>query len=282
MSNEYVSRLEAIQSTFKRREVSIVQPKSEFPELFVTVPDEWPEVKLAPLYDVHYGNALHASTTFLRHADWLANEPHVLTFNGGDLVENAIIGSPGIFGQKFFTQEQHDGAVELVAPFQHKMLFAIPGNHEARTFRQAGFDIASQFATDLQIPYSPDYMFLTVRWRGNKFRIVAHHGTGAAQTAGAQRNAARKDMPWTSADIYWTGHLHQPMVDLIYRTDHDQKTGEMFTRQSLVIISPSYLQYFKGYGAAKRLSPGVIGLTSVTLHEDGRMDAEVHAKGRRL
>lgn len=280
---EYVSRLQDIQLTFKDKIVLVEKPESEFPELFVTVPDDWPYVKLAPLYDVHYGNALHASTTFLRHIDWLEKEPYVLTWNGGDLVENAIIGSPGIFGQKFFTQEQHDGAVELIAPFQHKMMFAIPGNHEARTMRQAGFDIARQFANDLQIPYFEDYAFVTIRWRGNNFRVCAHHGTGASQTPGAQRNAARKDMPWVSgADIFWTGHLHQPIVDLAYRSDFNQETGEMVTRQSFVIISPSYLQYFKGYGAAKRLTPGVTGLTVVTLHEDGRMDALLHAKGKRL
>jgi hypothetical protein len=162
------------------------------------------------------------------------------------------------------------------------MLFAIPGNHEARTMNSAGFDIARQFATDLQIPYFSDYCFCTIRWRGNNFRICAHHGTGAAQTAGGQRNAARKDMPWTAADIYWTGHLHQPIVDLVYRTDHNQATGSMVTRQSLVIISPSYVQYFGCYAAAKRLSPGVIGLIPVTLQDDGRIDATIHAKGERL
>jgi hypothetical protein len=279
---EYVSRLESLQSQFQPRQILIEKPESEFPELIVTVPSNWPYVKLAPLYDVHYGNALHASTTFIRHLDWLEKDPYVLTWNGGDLVENAILGSPGIFSQKFFSQEQHDGSVELVAPIQHKTLFAIPGNHEARTYRQTGFDLARQFAKDLRVPYFEDYCFCTIKWRGNNFRIAAHHGTGAAQTAGAQRNAARKDMPWVGADMYWTGHLHQPIVDLVYRSDFDQKAGNMVTRQSFVIISPSYLQYFKGYGAAKRLSPGVVGLTVVTLNEDGRMDATLHAKGKRL
>lgn len=281
--NEYVSRLEVLQLQFKQREISTVKPESEFPELFITVPDSWPYVTLAPLYDVHYGNALHSSTAFLRHLDWMEKEPYVLTWNGGDLVENAILGSPGIFSQKFFSQEQQDGSIELVTPIQNKFLFAIPGNHEARTQRQTGFDLARQFATDLQIPYFEDYCFCTIKWRGNNFRICAHHGTGASQTPGAQRNAARKDMPWVGgADLFWTGHLHQPIVDLAYRSDFNQRTGEMVTRQSFVIISPSYVQYFKGYGASKRLTPGVIGLTAVTLQEDGRMDAALHAKGKRL
>ncbi|MGH9967981.1 MAG: hypothetical protein ACREBG_09150, partial [Pyrinomonadaceae bacterium] len=124
--------------------------------------------------------------------------------------------------------------------------------------------------------------FCTVKWRGMNFRIAAHHGTGAAQTAGGQRNAARKDMPWVKADIYWTGHLHQPMADLVYQADFDQRTGEMITRQAFVIISPSYLRYFGGYAAEKRYAPGVLGLISATLQADGRIDVSLHAKGMRL
>lgn len=280
-NSDYVSRLATIQSLFQPREFRLEKPDSEFPELFVHIPDEWPHIQLAPLYDVHMGHELHASTTFLRHRDWLVNEPYVLSWNGGDMWENAILGSPGIFSQRGIPHEQIDAAVEQTAPLQHKMIFALPGNHEARTFRQTGFDIARVFADALNLPYFPDYCFCTIKWRGQNFRVCAHHGTGAAQTPGGQRNAARKDMPWVKTDLYWTGHLHQPIVDLAYQADFDQRTGRMDTRQALVIVSPSYLRYFGGYAAAKRMAPGAIGLTPVILRDDGRIDASIHAKGNR-
>lgn len=260
----------------------VTRPDSQYPELVIRVPDEWPFIELVPLYDVHLGHRLHHTAKFLRHAEWLSTRPYAIGWNGGDLIENSIIGSPGIFDQTSVPQEQFDAAIELVTPFKHKLAFAIPGNHEARTARVAGFDIARTLAKALGIEYFPDYCFVDIQWRGMHFHIAAHHGTGAAQTAGGQRNAARKDMPWMEADIYWTGHLHQPIVDLVARFDHDQTTGLMVQRDSLVIISPSYLQYFGGYGAAKRLAPGVTGLTCVTLEPDGKMVATVHANGRRL
>jgi len=260
----------------------IERPSNGCPELLVTIPDDWPYVQLAPLYDVHFGHRLHASDQFLRHAEWLADQPYVLGWNGGDLIENAIIGSPGMFDQKKVPQDQFDAALEIVYPFREKLIFAIPGNHEARTARVSGIDIARFFAEKLDIKYFSDYCFCTLKWRGNQFRICAHHGTGAAQTPGGQRNAARKDMPWVEADLYWTGHLHQPMVDLVARFDFDQKSGLMIPRDSLVIISPSYLGYFGGYGAAKRMAPGVTGLIAATLREDGRIDVEIHAHGKRL
>lgn len=262
--------------------VNIERPSTPYPELLVTIPDDWPFVELVPFYDVHFGHRLHASEQFMRHINWLAARPYALGWDGGDIWENAIVGAPGIFDQNTDPQAQFEGAVEFFYHVREKLLFAIPGNHEARTARVAGFDVARILAQRLDIQYFPDYCFCTIRWRGNNFRIAAHHGTGAAQTPGGQRNAARKDMPWVEADLYWTGHLHQPIVDLVARFDFDQRSNLMVQRNSLVIISPSYLSYFGGYGAAKRLSPGVTGLIPVTLQEDGRMDVSIHAEGRRL
>lgn len=89
-------------------------------------------------------------------------------------------------------------------------------------------------------------------------------------------------MPWVGADLYWTGHLHQPIADVAYRADFDQSTDRMVTRSSVVIISPSYLRYFGGYGAAKRLSPGSLGLTIAELQSTGNIRVTVDAKGIRL
>ena len=279
---KYESHLDQIQRTFKPRKITLEVPESEFPELIVTVPDSWPHVKLAPWYDVHRGHALHAKKMFKRHMGWFASDPHVLGWNGGDFHENVVIGSPGIWSQITYPGEQFDDAAAILAPIQHKLLFAIPGNHEARTMRVAGFDIAKALANDLKLPYFPDYCFCTLKWRGMKFRLVAHHGTGAAATPGGQRNAARKDMPWVGADLYWTGHLHQPIADPVYRVDYDQANDRMVSRGSFVIISPSYLQYFGGYGASKRLGPGMLGLTVAILQANGNIEVTQHAKGTRL
>lgn len=266
----------------KKRTVQIERPESEFPELVVTVPDSWPHIKLAPLYDVHIGHALHASRLFKRHMEWLEQEPYALSWNGGDLFENVVEGSPGVWSQKETPNEQWKVARKTLEPIQRKLLFAIPGNHEARTYRVAGFDIAEALAGAVELEYFPDYCFCTVKWRGNKFRICAHHGTGTAASPGGQRNAARKDMPWMGADMYWTGHLHQPIADVVYRADYDQATDRMVSRASVVIISPSYLAYFGGYGAAKRLGPGAMGLTVAELQSGGNIEVKLHAKGKRL
>jgi hypothetical protein len=281
---DFVTEVEKIQKTYKKRLVRMEKPESEFPELIVTVPDSWKQIQLAPLFDVHIGSGEHDSPLFTKHMEWLAKTPNVLTFNGGDLFENATKDSPGgsVTAQKKSPEEQIIDATRIVAPIQHKMLFSLPGNHEDRTFNGAGMDSAHRLANDLRLPYFLDYCFCTIKWRGNNFRLLAHHGSGAATTPGAQRNAARKDMPWGKFDIFWTGHLHQPMADVVYQTDFDQTTGRMIERSAIVMISPSYVKYFGGYAAKKRLAPGMRGLGIVTLQEDGRMDVSLHARGTRL
>jgi len=268
----------------KKPVFSVERPTSTFPELVVTVPDSWGSIQLAPLYDVHIGAGEHDAALFQRHLTWIRRTPNVLTFNGGDMIENAskLSVGAGVYSQDFSPQNQLVEALKQLAGVSHKMLFSLPGNHEART-QIMGVDVAQWMSWMLGVPYFSDYCFCTIKWRGNCFRILAHHGTGAAQTAGAQRMAARKDVLWARpVDIYWTGHLHQPLVDVLYQTDADQKTGLLYERNGLVLISPSYLGYFGSYAAQKRYSPGTRGLAVVVLHDDGRIDAEIHARGRRL
>jgi len=283
-TDEFKSRVERLQEKFKKREVKIFRPESEFPELIVVVPDSWNSIQLAPLFDVHIGSGDHDAELFARHLDWIERTPNVLTWNGGDMVENATKESPGASSlvQKGTPNQQLFSAAKSLSAIQHKMLFAIPGNHEDRTFNVAGLDGAEQLAEHLKIPYFSDYAFITIKWRGNNFRGCVHHGAGGAQTPGAQRNAARKDMPWTSFDFFWTGHLHQPMVDVVFRTDFDQATGRIYERNSVVIISPSYVKYFGGYAAKRRMAPGSRGLIAAELNADGRIDISLHARGRRI
>lgn len=269
---------------FKLRKFRSLIPASEFPELIIEIPNSWPHVIIAPLYDVHIGHSQHDAALFERHANWLAKAPYVLSFDGGDLIENASklsVGS-GVYEQDYSPHNQLVIAIKKLAHLRHKMLFKLPGNHEDRTLI-TGVDIGAWLAWLLDIPYFPDFCFCTVKFAGNNFRILAHHGTGSAQTAGGQIMAARKAVPFFKPfDVYWTGHLHSSNVAVLYQTDFDQKTGRAVERHGLIIVSPSYMKYFGTYAAKRAYAPGLRGLHAITLHRDGRIDANVHANGRRL
>src|SRR5271166_6109326 len=280
-ADEYMTNLELIQESFLKREFKRHVPKTEYPELRITVPDSFETIELAPLYDVHMGSKEHDGKLFQRHLEWIAETPNVLSWLGGDIFENKTANEAYMGHDPLSPEEQLLLATETLAPIQHKLFCSFPGNHEARTAKQAGMDSAKRLAENLRLPYFTDYVIITIKWRGNKFRILAMHGAGGGSTPGAQRNSARKELTWIHPDIIWSGHLHQPLTDPVKMFCFDQKTDEVYEKDSLVIISPSYVKYFGGYAAAKRLSPGLRGLGVVTLNEDGRLDSSVHARGSR-
>jgi hypothetical protein len=282
-SEQFTSELEEIQAGFQPRAFKFRRPKNtDFPQIFITLPDELETIQLAPLYDVHIGSKEHDGGLLEKHLRWIADTPNVFTWNGGDAFENKTPHEGHMGMDPTSPEEQLLEVTKKFGIVQHKMLFSIPGNHEDRTFKQSGMAGAKRLAENLKVPYFGDYVFATIKWRDNNFRILAHHGAGGATTAGAQRNSARKELAWTRADMIWTGHLHQPIVDQVFTTDYDQKTGLLFERDTLVIISPSYLKYFGGYAAKVRLAPGIRGLSVAMLQPNGRIDANVHARGRRL
>ena len=286
VERDWSSELEEVQESFRKRAFKIKAyrpaPQFEFPELDIVLPDALDTIELAPLYDVHVGSREHDGDLLKRHLNWIAETPNVFTWNGGDAFENKTPHEGHMGQDPMSPEEQLFEATKIFGTVQHKMMFSIPGNHEDRTFKQSGMSGSRRLADNLRVPYFRDYAFVNLKWRGNNFRLLAHHGAGGAQTPGAQRNAARKELTWAKPDLLWTGHLHQPMTDTVYVMDVDQKTGSAFERGILVIISPSYVRYFGGYAAHNRMAPGLRGLSVVTLQEDGRMDTSVHARGRRL
>lgn len=251
---------------------------AHIPAIEVNVPDKWPYIKLAPWYDVHIGG--NNQPKFEADLEWFAKEPYTLGWLGGDIIENASklsIGS-GVYEQDFKPDNQLVLAVRSFAAIRHKLLFGIQGNHEDRS-NLMGVDLAAWTAGMLQLPYSPDFVFLKLNWRGQHFKITAHHGSGGAATPGAQLNAMRRMREFGEADIYWMGHLHQERVDKMITSVNDGSASRL--RESLFVLSPSYVPYFGTYAAKKRLPMGAQGLGIVTLSPDGTMEYTMQAKGQR-
>jgi len=279
---EYQTELEAIQETFKKRNFKRYKPLSEYPELLVTIPDELSTVELAPLYDVHIGSRELDEVLLDKHLDWIARTPNVFSWLGGDAFENKTSKEAYMGHDPISPEEQILRATEKFAKVQHKLFFSIPGNHEDRTIKQAGTSSAKRLADNLKVPFFNDYTMLTIKWRNNRFRGLCHHGAGGGQTPGSQRNAARKELVWYHPDFLWTGHLHQALTDPVKMFAIDQKTDRVYEKDALVLISPSYVKYFNGYSAKGRMTPGQRGLSVVILNDDGRLDANIHARGKRL
>ena len=279
---EYLTEIETIQESFKSRTFKRFKPESEYPEIIITIPDSLTTIELAPLYDVHIGSRELDESMLDRHLDWIARTPNVFSWLGGDEIENKTAKQAHMGHDPLSPEEQLLNATKKFAKIQHKLLFEVAGNHGDRTRQQSGMDSGKRLADNLRLPYFPDYAMLTIKWRDHKFRGLIHHGAGGGVTPGSQRNSARKELTWFHPDFLWTGHLHQTLIDTVKISCTDQKTDRAYEKDALVMISPSYLKYFGGYAANKRMPPGQRGLSVVILNPDGRMDANTHARGKRL
>jgi hypothetical protein len=280
--DQFANELESIQAGFRKKEYRFKRLKSEIPQLHIRLSDKLESILIGPLFDVHIGSPEHDKVLLDEHLGWIADTPNVFSFDGGDATENKTQHEAKMGRDTMSPRDQVLQATRDFGRVAHKLLFKLAGNHEDRTYKQAGFDSAETLAENLKIPYFGDYCFCTIFWRGNRVRLAAHHGAGGGQTPGSQRNAARKELVWIQPDILWTGHLHQTLTDRTTVWDRDQKTGEMYERDILVMISPSYLKYFGSYAAKKRMAPGQRGLSVIEIHENGRLDANVHARGKRI
>ena len=279
-NDEWQSETELLQKTFRKQAFKRHKPESDFPEIDITIPDHIESPELAPLFDVHVGSQQHDGSLLEKHLRWIADTPNVFTWDGGDVTENVTDSRMG--WTPMSNEEQVYQASKRLAVVRHKLFFKLAGNHEDRTQKHSGTSSSRRIADILNVPHFGGYCFATIKWRGNKFRLLTHHGAGGGATPGAQRNSARKELVWAKPDILWTGHLHAPMADTVYLTDVDQKTGRIFERGAVVLISPSYLKFFGGYAEKMRMTPSLRGLSVCRLQEDGRIDITIHARGKRL
>ena len=125
-------------------------------------------IELAPLYDVHVGSRELDEELLDRHLDWIARTPNVFTWNGGDAFENKTPHEGHMGADPMNPEEQLLAVTEKFAKVQSKMLFAIPGNHEDRTFKQSGMSSSKRLADNLKIPYFKDYAMVSMKWRGKQ------------------------------------------------------------------------------------------------------------------
>jgi len=110
---------------------------TEQPYVLCQLPNFKGRLKIALLFDVHYGHAAHRYDKFIKYIQWIKNNKNVYAILGGDLMENALDDGRGMsYDQRTNPHTQFDDMYKILAPIAHKILVAIPGNHENRTYKK--------------------------------------------------------------------------------------------------------------------------------------------------
>jgi UDP-2,3-diacylglucosamine pyrophosphatase LpxH len=234
---------------------------------------QWKEIRIVPLSDVHYGAIAHADEKFDEYLQWIETNENVFCFINGDLLENALGDSIGgaIYDTKYMPRKQVHDMITKLAPIAHKILWALPGNHEARTRSKSGIDPLEYICDKLEVPYVNDSTYATIRWGDEKWEMFAQHGRSASQTKGGKMNAAAKPGHWQElVHFLIMGHVHDNIANSQQVVVRNHRDFKLELRDQYVVVCPSFYGYFNTYASRAAMAPGSIGGVALILYPNGK------------
>lgn len=231
-------------------------------------------LQVALLYDLHYGHAKHRREKLQSYVDWIQRSPNVYAILGGDLMENAI--DRGMqYDQDVQPHSQLDELTAILAPIAHKILFSVPGNHEERTFKATGIDVAKVLADKLEVPYFSGPVFCSILANGHKWTIFAQHGRGNSQTKGGKMNMASRPASFVNnVDFIVCGHVHDRVSEAQTIIVEDPANCRLIYKNQWVVIAPSFLGWMDTYAYRAGYRPPSLGGVAIYLYEDGTCKAD--------
>lgn len=228
-------------------------------------------VDIIPLYDIHYGHYGHKYNKFIAYVEYIKNTPNVLTFLGGDLLENALDDGRGMcYEQEKPPQTQLSELVRILAPIAHKCLFIMPGNHEWRTYKRSGIDPSYFIAKKLDIPYFDGPVYCSIVGAGHKWKMYAFHGRSASQTKGGKLNSAGRPRRFTDfVNWYVSGHVHEPVLDNETCIVEDPVNCRLVYKTQWTVVCPSFLRYEGTYAYRSGYPPPGKGGVKLSMYANG-------------
>ena len=243
----------------------------EQPYLLVQVPDFKGKLTIAPLFDVHFGNAAHKHEKFLGYLRWIKETPGVYAILGGDLMETALDDGRGMsYDQSSNPQTQLDTMTQLLAPIAHKILVSVPGNHEDRVYKKTGIDVAQVLAERLKVPYFTGPVTMSLVANTYKWTFYIFHGYGNSQTKGGKANMAARPKNWTGlVHFFVSGHVHDCIATSETVVIEDPLNCRLLEVKQWVVVAQSFLKWYKTYAYRAGYKPPAAGGVSMELYDNG-------------
>ncbi len=241
------------------------------PYILCQLPNFKGKIKIALLFDVHFGNHAHKHEKFLKYLQWIKNDPNVYAIIGGDLLENALDDGRGMtYDQTENPQTQFDMMLKFLAPIAHKILCATTGNHEERTSKKTGFDIMKALADRLEIPYFSGPIWLSIMANTKKWNLFVQHGRGNSQTKGGKMNMANRPKKFTGLiHFFISGHVHDAVAENETVITDDPINCRLVYMEQWTIIAPAFLGWEDTYAYRAGYPPPARGGVAVELDANG-------------
>lgn len=206
-----------------------------------------PNLEILEITDIQFGHRQCNETKLKEYLDWVMSEPNRYIFLGGDLVDAGHRDSKGSpFEQIGDPQDEVWRFCRLLAPYRHRILGYVGGNHERRGEKTFG-DLGVTISTILHLPYSPGKQHYDILFGAHApFKATGFHGGGSGRTKGSIANTIHRLMSQSDSQYYFTGHLHQSMVLTDWRERRNGR-GQMETVKVIGAMGSSFLNHYGTY-----------------------------------
>lgn len=260
-------------------------PDERKPYQVINFPNDlnWKKIIIVPFYDVQWGSTGHDEKKLDEYIHFVAKTENAFGFLGGDVLQNALVNSPGgsVFDQAIRPKDQGKTFVKKFQPIAHKLMWALTGNHEHRTEVVADINPLTFVCRDLQVPYFDQPAYTDINWKGHTFRFFSQHGTSGAGTPGGRVNAAMRPVIFTEfTNFFIMGHVNDvfanPNIRKCRERIYEEKNGKKVLKEirlvdklQYIVIAPSFETYHGTYAARAALTPFATGDVSCRLNADG-------------
>jgi hypothetical protein len=234
------------------------------------------QIEVMHITDIQYGHPMCQVNRLIEHMNWILKSPNRYFVLGGDCVDasHALAKGHGL-GQKE-PQVQVIEFAQIMAPYVHRCLGYVGGNHERRGIPMFG-DLGHLIAYLMQVPYSNAKQYVNIYFGDHKpFKIGLFHGASGGQTKGAVANQVYRWMTQADCHYYLLGHLHQAMVIPDNREHHDLENKCMTNEKIIGAMSTSFLEHYGTYAEiAGYKNPGKSLMAHCIIEKNGHWEVRL-------
>lgn len=240
------------------------------------------DVKLFPVFDVHYGSQECKEDAFREFIYNIAKMENAFVVLGGDLIDNGTRnGITNVFRATASPSSQKREMAKILEPVRDKVWCGTCGNHERRSGKDADddpmYDIMAKL--DIENLYRENMAFVKVvlgeQYKGSGVRtagddrpsymMLVTHGSGGGALPGAVINRnERMGYAVEGIDLLLVGHSHKPMVSQPGKIVVDTRNNKVSVKPFKVVSATPWLEY-GDYAMQKMLLPSSHCIQTITL-----------------
>lgn len=229
------------------------------------------EIEIICLGDLHIGDHNCDYQLLNKQIDYINSKPNIFVIGMGDYINNALKLSKTDVYSAVAPHKEFQLAIEIFKKIpKNKWIAMTTGNHEHRTYKEAGIDLNRFLAFELGIEdiYHPTISVIHLKLGLTTYWLHIHHGFGGGNTKGGVANKLQKlGNIISNTDIVLMGHTHQQIHMTEARYLVDKRHNKITKHIQHIINTGNCLGYNNGYAEAMALVPSAKGNAIITIHD---------------